>query len=76
MDKERLCNVVLENGVEFTEIDRINVNNNLYSILADLNNPNDFCIKKIINGEYLCCIDKEEFDNVLKMFACKYANKN
>lgn len=79
MSEEKLCNVItLGDNIEYTEIDRINYNKNTYSILSDLDNPDNFCIKKLVienNYEYVVNIDtKDEFDNVLKVFTDKYTN--
>lgn len=79
MSEEKLCNVItLGDNIEYTEIDRINYNKNTYSILSDLDNPDNFCIKKIVienNCEYVVNIDtKDEFDNALKVFTDKYTN--
>lgn len=79
MSEEKLCNVItLGDNIEYTEIDRVNFNKNTYSILSDLDNPSNFCIKKLIlenNYEYVVGIDtREEFDNVLKVFTDKYTN--
>ena len=79
MTEEKLCHVIkLGDNIEYTEIDRVNYNHNTYVILSDLDNPNDFCIKKLINEnnyEYIIELnDKEEFNNVLKIFIDKYTN--
>lgn len=79
MTEEKLCHVIkLGDNIEYTEIDRINYNHNIYVILSDLDNPNDFCIKKLINEnnyEYVVELNtKEEFNNVLKIFTDKYTN--
>lgn len=79
MTEEKLCHVIkLEDNIEYTEIDRVNYNHNTYVILSDLDNPNDFCVKKLINEnnyEYIIELNnKEEFNNVLKIFIDKYTN--
>ena len=79
MTEEKLCHVIkLGDNTEYTEIDRVNYNHNTYVILSDLDNPNDFCVKKIINEnnyEYVVELNtKEEFNNVLKIFTDKYTN--
>ncbi len=79
MTEEKLCHVIkLGDNIEYTEIDRVNYNHNTYVILSDLDNPNDFCIKKLINEnnyEYIIELNnKEEFNNVLKIFIDKYTN--
>ena len=79
MTEEKLCHVIkLGDNIEYTEIDRVNYNHNTYLILSDLDNPNDFCVKKLINEnnyEYIIELNnKEEFNNVLKIFIDKYTN--
>ena len=79
MTEEKLCHVIkLGDNIEYTEIDRVNYNHNTYVILSDLDNPNDFGIKKLINEnnyEYIIELNnKEEFNNVLKIFIDKYTN--
>ena len=79
MTEEKLCHVIkLGGNIEYTEIDRVNYNHNTYVILSDLDNPNDFCVKKLINEnnyEYIIELNnKEEFNNVLKIFIDKYTN--
>ena len=79
MTEEKLCHVIkLGDNIEYTETDRVNYNHNTYVILSDLDNPNDFCVKKLINEnnyEYIIELNnKEEFNNVLKIFIDKYTN--
>ena len=79
MTEEKLCHVIkLGDNTEYTEIDRVNYNHNTYVILSDLDNPNDFCVKKLINEnnyEYVIELNtREEFNNVLKIFTDKYTN--
>lgn len=71
------CNVfTLENNIEYTEIERIEYNNNTYLILSDLENPENFCIRKLKienNEEFIVGINtKEEFDTILNLFSNKY----
>lgn len=77
--EEKECNVIiLEDNIEYTEVDKIEYNNNTYIFLSNLENPENFCIRKLIkenNEEYIVGIDsKEEFDNVLNLFTQKYTN--
>lgn len=64
--------VVLENGIEYTEVDDLIYNNTKYILLSNIKNVKDSCIRKISiedNEEYLCKLDDEkEFDTVLDMF--------
>ena len=75
--KEKECNVVtLENGIEYTEIDRINDDNKTYVILSNTDNPKDFCIRKLVkenNEDYIVGLDSdEEFDRIYDIFSKKY----
>ncbi len=73
---EKDYNVVILDGVEYTEIDRLKHNNNSYILLSNLDNPRDFCIKKVIidnNEEYAVQLDsEEEFRDILNLIALKY----
>lgn len=67
--------VVLENGVEYTEVDELVHNNTKYILLSNVKNVKDSCIRKIEvedNEEYLCRLDDDkEFDTVLNLFIQK-----
>ena len=73
MEKE--CNVVVLDGTEYTEVNRLNEDNNTYVILVNLNDTKDFCIKKLVSLEgkdYIRGLDnKEEFDKIFKLFVQK-----
>ena len=64
--------VVLENGVEYTEIDNIVYNNTKYLLLSNAKNVKDSCIRKleiVNNEEYLSRLDNDnEFEFILDMF--------
>ena len=75
--KNKEYNVVtLSNGIEYTEVSRIKIDNNTYVFLSNMDNPEDFCIKKIIkkdNEELIYAIDSdEEFNKVMNEFAKNY----
>lgn len=78
MEEKEYNVITLEDNIEYTEIDRIEDNNNIYVVLSDLENPENFCIRKLINEnneEFIVGLDsKEEFDKVLKIFTEKYTN--
>lgn len=78
MEEKEYNVITLEDNIEYTEIDRIEDNNNIYVVLSDLENPENFCIRKLINEnnkEFIVGLDsKEEFDKVLKIFTEKYIN--
>ncbi len=64
--------VVLENGIEYAEVEKIKHNENTYLFLVNLKNDDDFCIRKLIkeNGkDMLVGLDgKAEFDEILRIF--------
>ena len=72
MDEKEYNVVVLEDGMEYAEINKINLNEKTYLLLVNLKNDNDFCIRRLINenGEdVLIGLDsKEEFDQILNIF--------
>lgn len=72
MDEKEYNVVVLEDGTEYAEINKINLNEKTYLLLVNLKNDNDFCIRRLINenGEdVLIGLDsKEEFDQILNIF--------
>ena len=77
--EEKECNVVtLEDGIEYTEVDKIEYNNNTYVFLSNLDNPENFCIKRLIKEneeEFFEGLNsKEEFDTLLDLFMKKYTN--
>lgn len=67
--------VVLENGVEYTEIDKLTHDNINYVLLSNIKNVKDSCIRKISiskDGEYLTRLDNTlEYDKILKLFVEK-----
>jgi hypothetical protein len=75
--KEREYSVVtLENGIEYTEIYRLTNDDNKYVFLSNLDNPTDFCIRKLIkqdNEDYIVKLDsREEFNKVFRQFKAEY----
>ena len=71
-------NVVTIDGVEYTEISRLDNDGNIYVFLSNLGNPKDFGIRKLIkenDEDYLVELDnKEEFIKIFKLFNEKYIN--
>jgi uncharacterized protein (UPF0276 family) len=67
--------VILENGVEYTEIDKLVYDNVEYVLLSNIKNVKDSCIRKIEienNEEYLCRLDNSsEYEKILKLFVEK-----
>lgn len=78
MDEKEFNVITLEDNIEYTEIDKIEYNNNIYVFLSNLENPEDFCIRKLINKnneEYIIGLEsQQEFDEVLSLFTKKYSN--
>lgn len=67
--------VILENGLEYMEMDEITYNNNKYILLVNYENTKDSCIRRVDileNQEYLCKIkDELEHSRVLNLFVKK-----
>lgn len=68
--------IVLIEGNEYIEIDRINIENNTYVYLTELSNPDNFIIKKYLEvdgEEYFEGLESDnEFDKVLTYFLKKH----
>lgn len=63
--------VVLENGIEYTEVDNLIYNNTRYVLLANVDNVKDSCIRKIrVNNDksYISRLSDSEFSIILDMF--------
>lgn len=67
--------IILENGIEYTEIDKLIYNNTEYLLLSNIKDVKDSCIRKIEveNDEELICRleDENEFDIILDLFIQK-----
>ena len=65
--------VTLEDGIEYAVIDEINYDNKKFIYLTNVNDHEDFCIRKIItenNEQFIIGLDDEqEFDLALMLFA-------
>lgn len=63
---------VLENGVEYIEVDKLIYDNNTYVLLSNIKNVKDSCIRKLViedNKKYLYKINSNnEFETVLNLF--------
>jgi len=59
--------IILEDNIEYAIVKKVNS----YVLLTNINDINDFCIRKIVNNEgeeYLETLDSEkEFDTALKL---------
>ena len=78
MEEKEYNVVTLEDGVKYTEIDRIEDDNKVYVFLSNVDNPEDFCVRKLIEQDGSECIigldNREEFDRVFNLFTKKYNN--
>lgn len=78
-DDEVETNVIDIDGVEYAEVMRLEMDGNTYLYFSDLDNPEDFCIRKleVEDGvEYVCGLDsEEEFDNALNQFTKFFLEK-
>lgn len=76
---EEINIVVLEDGLEYAVIDEIKHNDNKYIYLTNVNDVEDFCIRKIIVEETQKFIvgldDDKEFDLALMLFAKNHKNE-
>lgn len=67
--------VVLENGVEYTEVDDLIYNNTKYILLSNVKNVKDSCIRKLLvedDEEYLERLENDhEFEQILNLFVEK-----
>ena len=60
--------VILENGIEYTEIDTLECDNIKYMLYANITDARDCCIRKLVvenNEKFLCRLD----DDSLVVFA-------
>lgn len=78
MEEKEITTVVLENGLEYLIIDEIQDNNNNYVYLTNVNDEEDFCIRKYIiendNEIYVGLDNDAEFDQALQLYAKKNSN--
>ncbi len=74
--EENINCITLEDGLTYAVVDEIKINNITYVYLSNINNSEDFCIRKIIienNKEYLQGLNnKEEFEKAILTFSQKY----
>ena len=72
---EEVSTVVLENGLEYMEMDKVLHEGITYILLVNCKNFKDFCVRKIVSidgQEYLCSVDNEiEYNKVLNLFVKK-----
>lgn len=67
--------MVLEDGIEYTEVDNLIYNDFKYVLLSNINNVKESCIRKMSvedNDNYVYRLENEkEFDMILSMFVEK-----
>ena len=72
---EEVNTVVLENGIEYMEVDELVHDDKTYVLLTNYKNVKDSCIRKVVikdNQEYLCKLkDDNEFKTILSLFVEK-----
>ena len=75
MEKEYSV-ITLEDGIDYIIIDEIFLENNRFVYLSNINNKNDFCIRKIIIKEGKEILnglkDDSEFDTAMLLFSKKH----
>ena len=65
---------LLENDEYYNEIDSVYYNDTKYVLLANENDSNDVCIRKVEvkgNEDYISVIDSKEFDKVCEILINK-----
>ena len=64
--------IKLEDGIEYMVLDEIDLDNNTYVYLTNVDDEEDFCIRKVDNTKndsMLVGLDNDnEFDTILDMF--------
>lgn len=65
--------IVLEDGIEYAIIRELKINDSIYTLFANVNDPEDICYRKTVfkdSEEYYCGLDDDkEFDLVANTFA-------
>ena len=68
--------IKLEDGIEYMVLDEIDLDNNTYVYLTNVDDEEDFCIRKVDNTKndsMLVGLDNDnEFDKALLLFSKKY----
>lgn len=68
-----LDTIVLDDGIEYAIIKELKINDTLYTLFANVNNPEDICFRKTItenDNEYYTGLDSDtEVDLVLSKFS-------
>lgn len=68
--------IVLDDNIEYIIIKEITKNNNQYTLFANINNPEDICLRKKIkenNKEYYIGLDNQkEVEDILIQISKEY----
>lgn len=67
----------LEDTYDYTEADTLELNNNKYVLLSQVDDPNNICIRKVVfeDGQnYFYRLQNFEFEDVINQFALKNMN--
>lgn len=76
---ENNLDAIEEDGITYVIVDTINIKDNDYVYLSEINNPKNFCIRKVVkenNEEYYDGLDNNnEFDLALLEFTKKHNEK-
>lgn len=68
--------VILENGKKYCIINEIIYNNVKYIYFTNIEDIDDFTIRKEINNEFVGLDNEEEFDKVVDIFIKKLAENS
>ena len=72
--------IVLEDNIEYAIIKELDINNNTYTLFANVNNPEDICYRKTIekdNKTFYVKLDSEnELELVNNCFAKEILKEN
>ena len=71
--------IILDDNIEYIIIKELIINNNKYTLFANINNPETFCLRKTIkenNKEYYIGLDNpKEVEDILIQISKEYLNK-
>lgn len=71
--------IILDDNIEYIIIKELIINNNKYTLFANINNSEDICLRKTIkenNKEYYIGLDNpKEVEDILIQISKEYLNK-
>ena len=62
---------VLEDDIEYVAVERIIDGGTIYLYLAEINNEENLCVRKEINGDIKTLDDEKEYQKAMMLFAKK-----